>query len=50
MSDEQDKSGLNTNQINTLNRLIDGMKFGTITIIVQDGKIVQVDKTEKHRL
>ncbi|MBQ5735702.1 MAG: YezD family protein [Lachnospiraceae bacterium] len=34
----------------TLEKLLDDMKFGNITIIVQDGKIVQIDKTEKYRI
>ncbi|GHV09837.1 hypothetical protein FACS1894217_14750 [Clostridia bacterium] len=25
------------------------IKFGTVTLILQDGKVVQVDKTEKIR-
>lgn len=37
-------------QLDKLNKLLAGMRFGTITIIVQDGKIIQIDKTEKHRL
>jgi hypothetical protein len=35
-------------------RLIDnalrGLQFGTITLIVQDGKVIQVDRTEKTRV
>ena len=27
-----------------------GLQFGTVTIIVQDGLIVQIDRTEKRRL
>lgn len=27
-----------------------GMRFGTITLIVQDGVVVQVERTEKIRL
>ena len=30
--------------------LLQNMKYGNITIIVQDGKIIQIDKTEKHRI
>ncbi|MDW7673236.1 MAG: YezD family protein [Bacillota bacterium] len=26
------------------------LKFGTVTIVVQDSKVVQIDKTEKVRL
>jgi hypothetical protein len=27
-----------------------GMQFGTVTLIVQDGFVIQVDRTEKRRL
>lgn len=30
--------------------LLNGLKFGTITLVVQDGKIIQVEKQEKIRL
>jgi len=26
-----------------------GLQFGTLTIIVQDGVVVQVERTERHR-
>ena len=26
------------------------MKYGSVTLIIQDGKIVQIDKTEKYRI
>jgi hypothetical protein len=26
------------------------VKFGTVTLIIQDGRVVQVDKLEKYRL
>ncbi len=29
---------------------LQGLQFGSVTIIVQDGVIVQVDRTEKRRL
>ena len=41
---------LNRQQIETINNLLSGLKFGNIVLIVQDGKIIQIDKTEKHRL
>ena len=31
-------------------RLVNGIKYGNITLIVQDGKVIQIDKTEKIRL
>jgi hypothetical protein len=27
-----------------------GMQFGTVTLVVQDGRVIQVDRTEKRRL
>jgi len=27
-----------------------GVQFGTITLVVQDGRVIQVDRTEKRRL
>ena len=41
---------LTRQQIETINNLLSGLKFGNIVLIVQDGKIIQIDKTEKHRL
>lgn len=33
-----------------IQNLLNDMKFGTVTLIVQDGKVVQIDKTEKFRI
>ena len=33
-----------------IEKLLSNMKYGNITLIVQDGKIIQIDKTEKYRL
>ena len=41
---------LTRQQIETINNLLSGLRFGNIVLIVQDGKIIQIDKTEKHRL
>jgi hypothetical protein len=27
-----------------------GLRFGTVTVIVQDGVVIQIDRTEKKRL
>ena len=31
-------------------RMLDELKFGSITIVIQDGKIMQVQKEEKIRI
>lgn len=36
--------------IQVIQNLINSIQYGTISIVVQDGKIVQVDKTEKYRV
>ena len=41
---------LDNNQIETLEKLLQDMKYGSITLIVQDGKVIQIDKTEKYRI
>lgn len=33
-----------------LMRMLESLKFGSITLVVQDGKIVQIEKNEKIRL
>lgn len=36
--------------IEMIKKLISSIQYGTISIVVQDGKIVQIDKTEKYRV
>ena len=36
--------------LNVINNLVKEMKYGTVTVIVQDGKVIQIDRTEKIRL
>lgn len=31
-------------------KLMREVKYGSLTLIIQDGKVIQVDKVEKHRL
>lgn len=33
-----------------VNLLLKTIKYGSLTIIVQDGKVIQIDKNEKMRL
>ena len=44
------EKAVNKQIIEMLENLLNNMKYGSITLIVQDGKIIQIDKTEKHRL
>ncbi|MEH7350602.1 YezD family protein [Gottfriedia acidiceleris] len=36
--------------IEVVESLLNGLRFGTITLVVQDGRIIQVEKQEKIRL
>ncbi|WP_247739056.1 YezD family protein [Bacillus sp. 165] len=36
--------------IGTIKAMLSNMKYGSITLIVQDGKIIQLEKNEKVRL
>ncbi|MBP5325000.1 MAG: YezD family protein [Pseudobutyrivibrio sp.] len=38
------------NQLATIKDYIESIKYGSVNIIIQDGKIVQIDKSEKIRL
>ncbi|WP_396954422.1 YezD family protein [Niallia sp.] len=33
-----------------LEEILKTMKFGSVTLVVQDGKIIQIEKNEKIRL
>ena len=50
MPETEKKQILDDDQISTLEKLLQNMKFGSITLIVQDGKVIQIDKTEKYRM
>ena len=36
--------------VTELRRLLEGMRHGSVTVIVQDGRVVQLDATHKVRL
>jgi hypothetical protein len=36
--------------VTELRRLLNGMRHGSVTLIVQDGRVVQLDATHKVRL
>ena len=38
------------NQLAQIRDYIESIKFGSVNIIIQDGKIIQIDKNEKIRL
>ncbi|WP_074018181.1 YezD family protein [Massilibacterium senegalense] len=34
----------------TVEKMLASLKFGTITLVVQDGKVIQIEKSEKVRI
>lgn len=50
MKETESKQVLDSSHLGTLEELLSGMKYGSVTLIIQDGKIVQIDKTEKYRI
>lgn len=43
----EDKS---TEALGQIRRALSGLKYGTVCVVVQDGVVVQVERTEKIRL
>jgi len=44
------KIKLSDTELSRLNEAMDGLKYGYVQIVVQDSKIVQIDRLEKFRL
>lgn len=40
---------LDSLHLNALEKLLNDMKYGSVTLIIQDGRIVQIEKNEKYR-
>lgn len=36
--------------IEEVKKIVDSIRFGSLTLMIQDGKVIQIDKTEKIRL
>jgi hypothetical protein len=36
--------------VNAILEALSGMRYGQVTIIVQDGHVIQIDRVEKRRL
>ncbi len=50
MKETESKQVLDSPHFGTLEELLRDVKYGSITLIIQDGKIIQIDKTEKYRI
>lgn len=45
-----EKLPISSQQIQQIQKLAENLAYGSISIVFQDGKIVQIDKNEKIRL
>lgn len=45
MKEEEKRKFLNSSHLDTLQKLLNDMKYGSVTLIIQGGKLVQIDKT-----
>lgn len=50
MKETETSQALERPQLDVLEKMLKDMRHGSITLIVQDGKIIQIDKTEKYRI
>ena len=50
MTDKIKKPVLDSVNIKKLEAILENMRYGNVTIYVQDGKIVQMEKVEKYRM
>lgn len=49
----KNESSINLNDskyLEEIKHLVKEIKYGSVTLIIQDGKVIQIDKTEKKRL
>lgn len=45
-----DRASLVDEAFNQIRESLRGLRFGSVNIIVQDGVVIQIDRTEKRRL
>lgn len=50
MKQAQGGSDYQKTHLETVDEMIHNTRFGSVTIIVQDGKVVQIEKLEKYRI
>ncbi len=41
---------LPTTILNAITQALSGLHYGQVTIIAQDGRVMQIDRTDRHRM
>lgn len=47
---KEDGSGITEQQLHTIETLSRTLRYGTLTLVFQDGALVQIDRSEKIRM
>jgi hypothetical protein len=45
-----DAASRNDDALEQVRQALGGLQFGTVTIVVQDGVVIQIERTERRRL
>jgi hypothetical protein len=45
-----DENPLSPSDLKQLNEILSTVKYGSVTLVIQNGKVVQIEKNEKIRL
>ena len=48
--DMAQEKGVSEEELRKIKEYIDAIRYGSISIVIQDGKIIQIDKNEKIRI
>lgn len=43
-------NAINDNDINKIREFLETIQYGSVTVIIQDGKVIQIEKNEKVRM
>lgn len=49
-SDNNSKNVIKEYDINKIKEFLETIEYGSVTVIIQDGKVVQIEKNEKVRI
>ncbi|MDB5345139.1 MAG: hypothetical protein JWP89_3516 [Schlesneria sp.] len=44
------QSGVSEATVQAILQALNGLRFGQVTVIVQDGRVMQIDRTDRFRL
>ena len=48
--EQKKKTKISENDLKRIEDFIESVQFGTVTIVIQDGRIIQIERNEKLRL